>query len=380
MKIYYWAPFLSDIATIDSVVNSIRSLQKYDVKKKFTPSIVDATGEWLSKKEKLTNIEIINLYNKPYFENLPKDGIINSRISQILIFLFSFIKLKNLLKQNKPEYFIAHLIISLPLVLFFLFNFKTRLVLRISGTPKLNFIRKFFWSKLSHKVEYITCPTISTYQTLKDLNIFPVYKLKLLYDPVISINQIRREKNKKIDDILKSKEYILSIGRLTRQKNFSLLINCFDKIKKKLPNMNLVILGEGEEREKLENQVNKLNLKSSVFMLGYKSNVFNYIHNAKCYISSSLYEDPGFTLIEAGSLNKIIIAFDSKTGPSEILDYSKRGFLFKNLDYTDLVNVFFDFYYSGDETIKLKKIKIKKYTKNFTFFSHYKNLDKILIN
>ncbi len=379
MKIFYWAPFLSDIATIDSVVNSIKSLQKYDVKKKFTPSIINVTGEWLSKKEKLTNIEIINLYNKPYFENLPKDGIINSRITQILIFLFSFIKLKNLLKQNKPDYFIAHLIISLPLVLFFLFNFKTKLVLRISGTPKLNFIRKFFWSKLSHKVEYITCPTVSTYNTLKDLNIFPVYKLKLLYDPIISINEIRRKKNKKIDDILANKEYILSIGRLTRQKNFSLLINCFDKIKKRLPNMNLVILGEGEERKKLENQINKLNLKSSVFMLGYKSNVFNYIYNAKCYISSSLYEDPGFTLIEAGSLNKIIIAFDSKTGPSEILDNSKRGFLFKNLDSNNLVNTFFDFYESDDEIIKLKKIRIKKYTKNFTLFSHYKELDKILI-
>ena len=379
MKIFYWAPFLSDIATIDSVVNSIKSLQKYDVKKKFTPSIINVTGEWLSKKEKLTNIEIINLYNKPYFENLPKDGIINSRITQILIFLFSFIKLKNLLKQNKPDYFIAHLIISLPLVLFFLFNFKTKLVLRISGTPKLNFIRKFFWSKLSQKVEYITCPTVSTYNTLKDLNIFPVYKLKLLYDPIISINEIKRKKNKKIDDILENKEYILSIGRLTRQKNFSLLINCFDKIKKRLPNMNLVILGEGEERKKLENQINKLNLKSSVFMLGYKSNVFNYIYNAKCYISSSLYEDPGFTLIEAGSLNKIIIAFDSKTGPSEILDNSKRGFLFKNLDSNNLVNTFFDFYESDDEIIKLKKIRIKKYKKNFTLFSHYKELDKILI-
>ena len=143
--------------------------------------------------------------------------------------------------------------------------------------------------------------------------------------------------------------------------------------------MNLVILGEGEERKKLENQINKLNLKSSVFMLGYKSNVFNYIYNAKCYISSSLYEDPGFTLIEAGSLNKIIIAFDSKTGPSEILDNSKRGFLFKNLDSNNLVNTFFDFYESDDEIIKLKKIRIKKYTKNFTLFSHYKELDKILI-
>ena len=144
--------------------------------------------------------------------------------------------------------------------------------------------------------------------------------------------------------------------------------------------MNLVILGEGEERQKLENQIDKLNLKSSVFLIGYKTNVFNYIHNAKCYISSSLYEDPGFSLIEAGSLNKIIIAYDSKTGPSEILDNSRRGFLFKNLDNESLVDTFFSFYKCNNEIIKSKKIRIKKYVKNFTLFSHYKELNKIIFN
>ena len=379
MKIYYWAPFLSNIATIDSVINSIRSIQKYDIEKKIDPFIVNVTGEWTEKKEKLRNINIINLFHKPYFKNLPKGGIIYSRISQILIFIFNFIKLKNLLKQNKPDYFVAHLIISLPLLLFFLFSFETKLILRISGTPKLNFLRKFFWSKFSKKVYFITCPTLSSYNTLKNLGIFPVNKLKLLYDPIISINQISKNKNKEIDNFLKNKEYILSIGRLTKQKNFTLLIKSFNEIKKKLPDIKLVILGEGEERTKLENLVSSFKLSSSVFMPGYKSNVFNFLNNSKCFISSSLYEDPGFSLIEAGSINKIVIAPDTKTGPSEILDESNRGFLFKKNDLSSLVEKFFEFYYSNEKLLNLKKIKMKKYTKNFTLFSHYQEFIKIII-
>ena len=53
MKIFYWSPFLSNIATIDSVVNSIKSIKKFDKKKNIFPFIIDATGEWEKKSEKI---------------------------------------------------------------------------------------------------------------------------------------------------------------------------------------------------------------------------------------------------------------------------------------------------------------------------------------
>ena len=43
-------------------------------------------------------------------------------------------------------------------------------------------------------------------------------------------------------------DYILAIGRLTRQKNFKFLIKNFEKLKSKYPELNLIILGEGEEK------------------------------------------------------------------------------------------------------------------------------------
>ena len=83
-------------------------------------------------------------------------------------------------------------------------------------------------------------------------------------------------------------------------------------------------------------------------------------------------------MIEAGFLNKIVFAADSKTGPSEILNFSKRGFLYKNNNYKDLVRIFFNFNELDTLELKNKKIYFKKYSKNFTFFSHYKFLKKIL--
>ena len=55
MKIFYWSPFLSNIATVDAVAKSIKSILTYDKNKKFKPSIIDVTGEWDLKKHKVSD-------------------------------------------------------------------------------------------------------------------------------------------------------------------------------------------------------------------------------------------------------------------------------------------------------------------------------------
>jgi len=131
---------------------------------------------------------------------------------------------------------------------------------------------------------------------------------------------------------------------------------------------------------KLNELIIKLNLEKKVYLLGYQRNVFNYINNAKCLISSSLYEDPGFVIIEAGFLNKLVLAADSKTGPSEILNKSERGILFKNNDHEDLVEKYIEFTNLQKEELNKKIINLKKYSKQFTLYNHFKNLKNLLAN
>lgn len=189
MKIFYWSPFLSNIATIDSVINSIKSIKKFDQKKEIFPYIIDATGEWKEKLRKIENLNVIKIYNKNYYNFLPKGSYLKSRFSQFLIFMISFIKLKKLIQKERPDFFVAHLIVSLPLILFTIFNFNSKLIIRISGTPKLNIVRKIYWKLFSKNVFIVTCPTISSYNSLKKMKIFPEQKLKILYDPIIDIKK-----------------------------------------------------------------------------------------------------------------------------------------------------------------------------------------------
>ena len=141
LKIFYWSPFLSKIATVSSITRSIESIQKYN-KKKLDISIIDSVGEWSGIKDKIPNVKIIKLYKNSLYNRLPKKGFFQSRLTLLFIYFFSFFKLLNLLKNKKPDYIIVHLLVSLPLILMTFLNGNTKLILRISGLPRLNIIRK----------------------------------------------------------------------------------------------------------------------------------------------------------------------------------------------------------------------------------------------
>ena len=95
---------------------------------------------------------------------LPYKGKLKSRLSFIIIFILGFFPLKKILKENKPDFLIIHLITSLPLFLLFFFKFETKFILRISGYPKMNFFRKFLWKLTLKKIYLITCPTENTFK------------------------------------------------------------------------------------------------------------------------------------------------------------------------------------------------------------------------
>ena len=377
MKIYYWAPFFSNVATINAVIRSAKSIVRYDKKSETKVTLIDAIGEWnnygnLIKEE----INIVKLNHINFINYIPKNSYIKSRISYLFIFFLNFFKLLKLINKDKPDYLIIHLMTSLPIMLSFFFNKKTKIILRISGLPKLNIFRYLLWKIFSKKLYMITCPTLGTFKYIDDLRIFEKKKLMILKDPIIDIKKFIKNKNELIDEKIKKKKFIVAIGRLTKQKNFLFLISCFYKIQKKFSEYSLIILGEGEERKKIENLILKYNISNKVHLLGYEKNVFKYLVNSKYFILSSLWEDPGFVLVEAGMANTIILSSDCPNGPKEIVE--NESFLYKSNNEKDLIKKFELIENMEKDKIFLQKIKIKKRLKDYTMFKHYKSLKKIL--
>ena len=376
MKIYYWSPHTSYVATIKSVLNSALSLEKYG-KNNFDVSIIDVNGEWKDIESK--RIKFIRLYNKIYFKTFAVHGYLISRLSYLYIFFFNFFPLKKLIKKDKPDFFFIQLISSLPLILIILFNFNTKFILRISGYPQLSFFRKIIWKLASKKLYLIACPTQITLDFLKNKNIFDKNKLILLEDPIFSIREIVNLKKEKLDENFdKNFKYLLSIGRLTHQKNFSLLIKGFYEIKKIYKEYKLIIIGEGEEKIKLERLINQHKLNNDILLLGFKKNIFNYIKFADCLVSTALWEDPGFTLVEAGILNKLVISSDCPSGPIELFNQN-NGYLFKSNSQEDFVKKFIEYKNESLKENKKKKIVTKMKFKKYSLFNHFLKTKSFLL-
>jgi glycosyltransferase involved in cell wall biosynthesis len=286
--------------------------------------------------------------------------------------------LLDLLKNKKPDYIIVHLLVSLPLILMSFLKGNTKLILRISGLPRLNIIRKTYWKFFSKNIFKVTCPTIATYEKLRLSKIFKESQLEILYDPIISTKEIIKKSTINIEDQFKDKKFIIGIGRLTRQKNFELLIKAFKKMHDYEKNLNLIILGEGEKIYSLKILTSNLGLTNFVYFLGYKENIYTYLKKAECFVLSSLWEDPGFVLIESSFMNIPIIASDCPNGPQEIINKDERGYLFKNDNVEDLVKKYIEFKNSSKKDIRKKIYKAKIYSKNYSMFNHYLKLKKIL--
>jgi len=381
MNLIYWCPYLSKVATVRAVLNSAISIKQYS-KNKLNPQIINSIGEWNEFQNLINNnnIDLINLFNfKNFYKNLPKNSYLKSRIS---FFLISIITIKSLYKflkkRSENDIFIIHLISVVPLILSLIFNFKCKFILRISGYPKLNFFRKYLWKLSNKNLSGVMCPTLETYNDLIKGKIFDQEKCHVLFDPILEVSKFKHLKKEKIESYLLKNKYIINIGRLSEQKNHSFLIKSFKKILEFDSSFNLVILGEGELKSELELLSKQLKIEDKIFFLGHVKNVFKYLSNAKYFVLTSKWEDPGFVLLESAFSKTTIISADCPNGPNEILDNGKGGFIFKSNNMNSFIQTFKQAEDSPRNIITSKKKEVLKKSINYTKFRHYKNLKKII--
>ncbi|WZL71511.1 glycosyltransferase [Clostridiaceae bacterium 35-E11] len=162
--------------------------------------------------------------------------------------------------------------------------------------------------------ESIKKDLIKNYQLKKE-------KLRVIYNPMdIQAIQLmaKQEIEEKYSEIF-SHPVMINVGRCIKAKGQWHLIRVFKKVKEKIPDIKLVILGEGELKEYLENLVKELKLEEDVYFLGFQKNPFQYISRSIVYVFPSLFEGFPNALPEAMACGLPVIAADCKSGPREIL-------------------------------------------------------------
>lgn len=134
-----------------------------------------------------------------------------------------------------------------------------------------------------------------------------------------------------IDFVVHTKKYILSIGRLSQEKGHDLLIEAFQMVLKNHPELDLLIVGDGPNKQLLNEKVFQLGLSKNVFFMGRKKNVYNYLKNAELFVLPSRYEGFPNVLAEALVTGTPSISNDCKSGPADLLKGDMSKYLVKDI-------------------------------------------------
>ncbi|MCS3918513.1 glycosyltransferase [Fervidibacter sacchari] len=147
---------------------------------------------------------------------------------------------------------------------------------------------------------------------------------------------------------------ILSVARLSPEKDLQTLVRAFSIVRKERP-ARLAILGEGSERTKLERLVKELGLENDVWMPGFVDNPFKFMKRAAVFVLSSKFEGAPLVLAEALSVGIPVVSTDCPSGPREILEGGKWGKLVPVGDHEKLAEAILKTIESPPERESLKK-------------------------
>ena len=114
-------------------------------------------------------------------------------------------------------------------------------------------------------------------------------------------------------------QHVVSLGRLSAQKNHAMLIRAFGRIADKHPDQNLLIYGKGDYAEMLEQMIGELGLQERVKLMGVTNQVHEVHSNAGVFVLSSDYEGMPNALMEAMAVGVPSISTDCPCGGPEML-------------------------------------------------------------
>lgn len=168
---------------------------------------------------------------------------------------------------------------------------------------------------------------------------------------------------------------LVSVGRYVQQKAFHRLVSITAQLITEGYNIELWLVGEGEQRIALEKQIESLNLKDRVFLTGFQNNPYPYIKNADVFVCSSLTEGYSTVVTEALILECPVVTTDC-SGMKELLLNGKCGIITENNEEALYkgIKLFLD---SPNIQQQLKQ-NIRIFNTRFDIHSLMNNIEKIL--
>ena len=172
------------------------------------------------------------------------------------------------------------------------------------------------------------------------------------------------------------KDYILNVARLVPQKGQRDLIRAFKMIENKIT-QNLILVGDGKDKNELELLIQTLHLDTRVFLVGF-DNPYKYIKNCDLFVLPSYYEGFSNALLEVMSCKKNVVAYQYK-GSEEILSDENLCSLKNIEELSQKILYYLKDKKINDEVAEKLYIKSKEFTLEKTLHNYRSQINQLLI-
>lgn len=176
------------------------------------------------------------------------------------------------------------------------------------------------------RADAIIAVSASVARDLAEVTGLPLDRITTIHNPVAAAD-IERQAQAELDHpwlVAGAPPVVLGVGKLKPQKDFATLVQAFARARATRP-ARLMILGEGEERERLLRLAQRLGVADSVALPGFVSNPFPYMARAAVFVLSSAWEGFSNVLTEALACGCPVVSTNCPGGSAEILDDGAYG-------------------------------------------------------
>ncbi len=187
------------------------------------------------------------------------------------------------------------------------------------------FLRKYV---LKRKIERLVTISQGQQWIVEKMWGIPKGRVVTIYNPVVGEelfeNLYEPWEYKPFKDAIK----IVAVSRLDLStKDLLTLLQAFSIFNRMEERAKLFIIGDGQDKERIQQYISELKLRDSVFLLGFRLNPYPYIKYADVLVHSAFVESFGRTIVEAMALGCPVIATDCFVGPGEIIKNEENGML-----------------------------------------------------
>lgn len=159
-------------------------------------------------------------------------------------------------------------------------------------------------------------------------------------------------------------QQLIILGRIEEVKGHTYLVNAMPEVIKIFPEVKLLVIGNGTQRELLEQQSASAGIEKNILFLGFQQNPYPFMANSDILVSPSMYESFGLVFIEAFAMKLPVIAFDAPAA-NEIINNEQTGLLVPVYNSSALAEKIIYLLQNPDERKRLADAAYEKYVTYF---------------